>query len=111
MGNIQAKNAYMQANKDWLVAKSQEDGVMALPKGIFYKVLAEGDAMSATRGDIRQQPWRRAPGVPAARPHRGMDYCHAADAHRRPMGSLYPCRNGLRKVLPTRHPRRLHPHL
>ena len=42
------KNQYVQANKDWLVAKSQEDGVMALPKGIFYKVLAEGDAMSAT---------------------------------------------------------------
>ena len=39
---------YVQANKDWLVAKSQEDGVMALPKGIFYKVLAEGDHSSAT---------------------------------------------------------------
>ena len=37
------KNAYVQANRDWLVAKSQEDGVKALPKGIFYKVLAEGD--------------------------------------------------------------------
>ena len=39
---------YVQANKDWLVAKSKEDGVKALPKGIFYKVLAEGDATSAT---------------------------------------------------------------
>ena len=39
---------YVQANRDWLVAKSQEDGVKALPKGIFYKVLAEGDATSAT---------------------------------------------------------------
>lgn len=37
------KNAYVQANRDWLVAKSQEDGVKALPKGVFYKVLAEGD--------------------------------------------------------------------
>ena len=36
------KNQYMQANKDWLVAKSREDGVKALSKGIFYKVLAEG---------------------------------------------------------------------
>ena len=43
-----AKGQYVQANKAWLVAKSQEDGVKALPKGIFYKVLAEGDATSAT---------------------------------------------------------------
>ena len=39
---------YIQANKDWLVAKSQEDGVKALPKGVFYKVLADGDATSTT---------------------------------------------------------------
>ena len=39
---------YIQANRDWLVAKSQEDGVKTLPKGIYYKVLAEGDATSAT---------------------------------------------------------------
>ncbi len=43
-----AKGQYVQANRDWLVAKSQEDGVKALPKGIYYKVLAEGDATSAT---------------------------------------------------------------
>lgn len=43
-----SKNQYIQANKDWLVAKSQEDGVKALPKGVYYKVLAEGDATSAT---------------------------------------------------------------
>ena len=42
------KNQYVQANKDWLVAKSKEDGVKALPKGVYYKVLAEGDATSAT---------------------------------------------------------------
>ena len=55
------KNQYIQANKDWLVAKSQEEGVKPLPKGIYYKVLAEGDATSATptpgsvissRGDV-----------------------------------------------------------
>ena len=39
---------YIQANRDWLVAESQEDGVRALPKGVFYKVLAEGDVTSAT---------------------------------------------------------------
>ena len=42
------KNQYVQANKDWLVAKSQEDGVKSLPKGIYYKVLAEGDRAGAT---------------------------------------------------------------
>ena len=36
------KRAYIQANKDWLEAKSKEDGVKVLPKGIFYKVLSEG---------------------------------------------------------------------
>ena len=41
------KTQYIQANKDWLEAKSKEEGVKALPKGIYYKVLAEGDTSSA----------------------------------------------------------------
>ena len=41
------KREYIQANKDWLEAKSKEEGVKALPKGIYYKVLAEGNASSA----------------------------------------------------------------
>ena len=36
------KKEYMQANKDWLAEKAKEEGVMALPKGIYYKVLATG---------------------------------------------------------------------
>ena len=32
------KREYIKATKDWLEAKSKENGVMALPKGIFYKV-------------------------------------------------------------------------
>ena len=43
-----AKREYIQANKDWLEAKAKEEGVKALPKGIYYKVLAEGNAQSAT---------------------------------------------------------------
>ena len=31
------KNQYVQANRDWLVAKSQEDGMRALPKGVYYR--------------------------------------------------------------------------
>lgn len=36
------KREYAQMNRNWLSAKSQEVGVMALPKGIYYKVVAEG---------------------------------------------------------------------
>ena len=110
---------YVQANRDWLVAKSQEDGVKTLPKGIYYKVLAEGDATSATPSPssvitahytgktIDGATFDSSRGdVPLA-----LDYRHAADAHRRPMGGLHPRRNGLRQILPTRHPWRLHPHL
>ena len=43
-----AKREYIQANKDWLEAKAQEEGVKVLPKGIYYKALAEGNAQSAT---------------------------------------------------------------
>ncbi len=32
----------MQANRDWLEAKSREEGVKPLPKGVFYKVIADG---------------------------------------------------------------------
>lgn len=37
-----AKKEYIQANKDWLEAKSKEEGVKPLQKGIYYKVLATG---------------------------------------------------------------------
>ncbi len=46
--NAMDKKAYAQANKDWLAAKSKEDGLKPLPKGIFYKVLADGNQQSAT---------------------------------------------------------------
>ena len=42
-----AKREYIQANKEWLQAKAKEDGVKALPKGIYYKVLSEGNQESA----------------------------------------------------------------
>ena len=31
------KKEYIQANQEWLAAKAQEEGVRALPKGIYYK--------------------------------------------------------------------------
>ena len=42
-----SKRDYIQANKDWLEAKAKEEGVKALPKGIYYKVLSEGRSSSA----------------------------------------------------------------
>lgn len=40
------KREYIQANRDWLAAKAKEEGVKALPKGIYYKVLVEGNPNS-----------------------------------------------------------------
>ena len=36
------KQEYRQANIDWLKAKAKEEGVKALPHGIYYKVISEG---------------------------------------------------------------------
>lgn len=36
------KSEYAKANKLWLEEKAKEEGVVALPKGIYYKVLGEG---------------------------------------------------------------------
>lgn len=43
-----SKREYAQENHDWIVAKSKEEGVLSLPKGIYYKVLSQGDQNSAT---------------------------------------------------------------
>lgn len=33
----------MRANAEWLAEKAKEEGVIALPRGIYYKVLTEGN--------------------------------------------------------------------
>ena len=38
-----AKREYVEANKRWLENKAMEEGVKALPRGIYYKVLKSGD--------------------------------------------------------------------
>lgn len=38
-----SKRNYIQANKDWLEAKAKENGVNALSKGVYYKVIQEGN--------------------------------------------------------------------
>lgn len=47
-----SKREYVQANKEWLEAKSKEEGVKALSRGIYYKVLKEGN-QSSERPNIR----------------------------------------------------------
>lgn len=42
-----ASKDYIRQNRDWLAARSHDDGVMPLPKGCFYRVLHSGDANGA----------------------------------------------------------------
>lgn len=41
-----AKQEYILKNKEWLAEKAKEEGVLPLPKGIYYKVLSAGDPNS-----------------------------------------------------------------
>lgn len=43
-----AKQEYIKANQEWLKEKAKEEGVLPLPKGIYYKVLAKGNAQGPT---------------------------------------------------------------
>ena len=43
-----AKREYVEANKRWLEEKAKEEGVKALPRGIYYKVLKSGDPKGAS---------------------------------------------------------------
>lgn len=49
-----AKREYIEKNKQWLADKATEEGVEALPKGILYKVIkqGEGDTHPTTRSII-----------------------------------------------------------
>lgn|SRR5574344_1073459 len=42
-----SKREYIIANRKWLEEKAKEEGVEALPKGIYYKVLKLGDPNGA----------------------------------------------------------------
>ena len=45
-----AKQEYIEANRKWLEEKAKKEGVKALPRGIYYKVLKQGDPTSAQPG-------------------------------------------------------------
>ncbi len=48
------KKEYIEANRRWLAEKALEEGVNALPQGIYYKILKSGNpqAPSPTRRSI-----------------------------------------------------------
>lgn len=48
------KQEYYQKNQEWLAEKAKEEGVVALPKGIYYKVITSGTSSDtlATRNSI-----------------------------------------------------------
>ncbi|WP_077196552.1 FKBP-type peptidyl-prolyl cis-trans isomerase [Prevotella ihumii] len=41
-----AKQEYIKKNKEWIEAKAKEEGVKPLARGVYYKVIAQGDANS-----------------------------------------------------------------
>ncbi len=43
-----AKREYVEANRRWLAEKATEEGVKSLPKGIYYKVISEGNPDGAS---------------------------------------------------------------
>lgn len=45
-----AKREYIEANRKWLEEKAKEEGVKILPRGIYYKVLKQGDPAGAQPG-------------------------------------------------------------
>lgn len=49
-----AKQEYIEKNRQWLVDKAKEPGVKALDKGIYYKVLKNGNqkTVSPNRGSV-----------------------------------------------------------
>ncbi len=42
-----AKQEYIEANRQWLQEKSNEQGVLPLDKGIYYKVIKKGNGKGA----------------------------------------------------------------
>lgn len=49
-----AKQEYIEKNRQWLADKAKEPGVKALDKGIYYKVLKNGNqkTVSPNRGSV-----------------------------------------------------------
>ena len=40
---IMAKRAYIEKNKTWLEDKAREEGVLQLPRGVYYRIIHSGE--------------------------------------------------------------------
>ena len=40
---IMAKRAYIEKNKAWLENKAREEGVLQLPRGVYYRIIHSGE--------------------------------------------------------------------
>ena len=40
---IMAKRAYIEKNKAWLEDKAREEGVLQLPRGVYYRIIHSGE--------------------------------------------------------------------
>jgi peptidylprolyl isomerase len=47
-----AKQDYIDKNREWLKAKSQEPGVKLIDKGIYYKTLKKGNGAKPNRNSV-----------------------------------------------------------
>jgi peptidylprolyl isomerase len=47
-----AKQEYIEKNREWLKAKSQEPGVKLIDKGIYYKTLKKGNGAKPNRNSV-----------------------------------------------------------
>ena len=99
------KREYIQANKEWLAAKAQEEGVLPLDGGIYYKVIAKGrdDGKHPSPRSVitaHYTGWT----INGKKFDRGLDYRYAADVRGRPLGGVSACREGLWQVFATGHP-------
>ena len=117
------KREYAKANLEWLAEKAKEEGVKSLPRGIYYKVLSEGNADGKhptprsivtahyTGRTINGKKFDSSRGgAPLAVRLCDLIEGWIADVRGRQVGGLHPCRNGLRQILATRNTRRLNTH-
>ena len=119
------KREYAKANLDWLAAKAEEEGVKALPRGVYYKVLTEGvndGRHPSPRSIVTAHYTGRTINGKKFDSSRGgaplaIRLCDliegwiVADVRRRQVGGLHPRLYGLRQVLAAGHPWRVYPRL
>ena len=121
------KREYAKANLEWLAEKAKEEGVKSLPRGIYYKVLSEGNADGkhpTPRSIVTAHYTGRTINGKKFDSSRGgaplaVRLCDLIEGWIVAMQQMcvgdkwevyIPCRNGLRQILATRNTRWLNTH-